>query len=151
MTMRLILFFSLISGIFLFACKSGTSSGPQVKPADFSALPSDFLSFYQKFHTDSAYQMAHIQWPLKGDRAEKDSSGVGHKVLAVWEPAQWKMLHLPDMSDPGLKRYYETLGDAFVIERLQYPMVNYGMERQFFKDENNEWQMISYSEMQELK
>lgn len=149
--MRLIFALTLISGIFWTACKSRSSYGPQGKPAEFVALPDDFLSFYQQFHSDSAYQMAHIQWPLKGEKAEKDSSGAAHKVLYSWNPEHWNMLHLPDISDPGLKRSFETVGDALVIERMQYPMVNYGLERQFFKDDKNEWQLIFYSEMQELK
>lgn len=149
--MRFILVIALFSGIILTSCKSRNNYGPQGKPAEFAALPDDFLSFYAQFHADSSFQIAHIQWPLKGERAEKDSSGVAHKVLTVWEPGEWTIFHLPDISDPGLKRSFETVGDALIIERMQYPMVNYGLERQFFKDENNEWRMIFYSEMQELK
>jgi len=29
-------------------------------------LPDDFKKFYEKFHTDSSYQMKHIIFPLEG-------------------------------------------------------------------------------------
>lgn len=132
------------------ACKN-SSAGPAQKAAEFTDLPQDFLTFYQSFHNDSVYQVAHIEWPLKGDKPEKLESGGSKKVLFVWEPQNWQMLHLPDFNDPGLKRSYETMGDVMIIERMVYPMVNYGLERQFYKDENNEWKLIFYSEMQELR
>lgn len=132
------------------ACKN-QSAGPAQKAAEFTDLPQDFLTFYQTFHSDSAYQIAHIEWPLKGDKPEKLENGGAKKMLAVWEPQNWQMLHLPDLNDPGLKRSYETMGDVMIIEKMVYPMVNYGLERQFYKDENNEWKLIFYSEMQELR
>ena len=37
-------------------------------------LPADFVAFYEKFHQDSAYQMAHIIFPLEGYPAQVDSA-----------------------------------------------------------------------------
>ena len=148
--MRLLSIFLLSLSLFQFACKNGTNS-PMQKAADMADLPKDFLSFYQQFHSDSAYQVAHIEWPLKGEKSAPGDGGAPKKVLTTWEPEGWAILHLPDMSDAGLKRSFETISNVLIIERLQYPMVNYGLERQFYKDENNEWRMIYYAEMQELR
>ncbi len=136
--------------ILLFSCKNG-STGPMQKAAEMSDLPKDFLDFYQQFHTDSAYQIAHIEWPLKGEKTVPGDNGIDKKVLATWEPENWAIQHLPDLVSSGLKRSFETISEVLVIEHLQYPMVNYGMERQFYKDENNEWRMIYYTEMQDLR
>ena len=121
------------------------------QPKQFADLPQDFLAFYQKFRSDSAYQMAHIEWPLKGEAAERVDSTTYKKVLKTWDPETWEISHMPDFNDPGLKRSFEAITDVLITEKLQYPMVNFGMERQFFKQENNEWQLIYYSEMQELR
>ncbi len=121
------------------------------KAAEMSDLPKDFLDFYQQFHTDSAYQIAHIEWPLKGEKTVSGDDGKDKKVLATWEPGNWAIQHLPELEHSGLKRSFETSSEVLVIERLQYPMVNYGMERQFYKEENNEWRMIYYTEMQDLR
>jgi hypothetical protein len=72
-------------------------------------------------------------------------------MLTSWEPENWSLFSAPDLTDVGLKRSIETMGDALIIERLEYPMVNYGLERQFFKDDNQEWRLIFYAEMQELR
>jgi hypothetical protein len=45
-----------------------------------------------------------------------------------------------------LKRRFETVGDVMVIERMSYPMVGFGYERQFYKDEQGEWRLIYYAE-----
>ena len=147
--MRLMFLFIAPVIFFQSSCSNG-SSGDMQKPIEMKDLPESFLSFYTEFHKDSAYQMAHIQWPLKGEKSKETEEGGSKKVLYVWEPEEWVVLHEPDMTDVGLKRSFETINDVLVIERLQYPMVNYGLERQFFKEENGEWTMIFYSEMQEL-
>ena len=148
--MRLLTFSVLLLSFITFSCKKGPS-GQMQKSAEMTDLPKDFLSFYQQFHSDSAYQIAHIEWPLKGEKMEKTESGGNKKVLTEWEPENWKFLQLPDVNDVGLKRYYETMSNVLIIERLQYPMVNFGLERQFYKDENNAWKLIYYAEMQELR
>jgi len=148
--MRLILFFLSTLSIVALSCKNG-AQGPvekTIKPAD---LPADFQAFYQRFHADSAYQMSHIDWPLKGERPNPSENGGSKKMLTAWEPEDWSLFSAPDLADVGLKRTIETMGDALIIERLEYPMVNYGLERQFFKDDNQEWHLIYYAEMQELR
>lgn len=148
--MRLFSLFLFSLTIITISCKNRTP-GQMEKAAELSDLPQDFLAFYQQFHSDSAYQMAHIDWPLKGEKMERNDSTANKRVLTEWEPETWTMFHLPDLTDVGLKRSFETMGDVLITERLQYPMVNYGLERQFFKDDNNEWRLIYYAEMQELK
>lgn len=147
--MRLLTVSLFVLTLLHFSCKN-TSSGPMQKAAELSDLPKDFLDFYQQFHTDSTYQVAHIEWPLKGERSVPEEGGGEKKVLATWEPENWAIQHLPDLANSGLKRSFETISNVLIIERLQYPMVNYGMERQFYKEENNEWRLIYYTEMQDL-
>ncbi len=148
--MRLLPFclFALFS--LLCSCKNSPSGG-MLKSAEMTDLPKDFLDFYQRFHTDSTYQLAHIEWPLKGEKSVPGEDGADKKVLTTWEQENWPMQHLPDLAKLDLKRSFETISDVLIIERLQYPMVNYGMERQFYKDEDNEWRLIYYSEMQDLR
>ena len=148
--MRLLSIFLFSLSILSFSCNN-SPGGPLQQASEMSDLPKDFLSFYQQFHTDSSYQMAHIEWPLKGEKSVPQEDGGAKTELAEWEPETWAILHLPDMTDVGLKRSFETISNVLIIEKLQYPMVNFGLERQFFKEENDEWMMIYYAEMQELK
>jgi hypothetical protein len=76
--MRLILFFLSTLSIVALSCKNGAKDPAEkvVKPED---LPADFQAFYQRFHADSAYQMSHIEWPLKGERPNPSQTGGAKK------------------------------------------------------------------------
>ncbi|MBK6994865.1 MAG: DUF4348 domain-containing protein [Lewinellaceae bacterium] len=137
----LLLFLSLV---FLFSnCKNKPQALQQAKAE--GDLPKDFLEFYQKFHTDSVYQMAHIEWPLKGEKGVSQDT-TAKRQLTEWTPETWRLMHLPDTTMVTLKRGFETVGDVLVIERMSYPMVGFGYERQFFKEEDGQWRLIFYSE-----
>jgi hypothetical protein len=92
--------------------------------------------------------MAHIEWPLKGEKAEAQADSTLVPQLHEWAPETWRLMRLPDTGWSSLKRGYEMLGDVMVIERMSYPMVGFGFERQFYKDENGEWLLIYYAEKQ---
>jgi hypothetical protein len=68
--------------------------------------------------------------------------------LHEWEPATWRLMHLPETSWSSLKRDFETFGNVMVIEHMSYPMVGFGFERQFYKEEDGRWKLIYYAEKQ---
>ncbi len=121
--------------------EDGTSSGK---------LPEGFDDFYKKFHTDSLYQMAHIQWPLQGETDEKVDSTHYKRKLINWEPNQWRM-HRMNWDSKDFKQEFEVLGDLLVIERIRTRSVGYGLERRFSKTEQNEWMMIFYADIQNVQ
>lgn len=140
---KVLQFFLLI--ILLSNCKNKPQALQQAKAE--ADLPKDFLEFYQKFHSDSSYQMAHIEWPLKGEKGNPQDS-TGRSQLTEWEPETWSIMHFPDTTMSTLKRGFETVGDVLVIERMSYPMVGYGYERQFYKEDDGQWRLIFYGEKQ---
>ncbi len=140
--MRTFLLFSLLA-FLLSNCKNKPQALQQTKGE--AELPKDFLEFYQQFHTDSAYQMAHIEWPLKGESGVSQDS-TAKRQLVEWMPEKWHLMHLPDMTMSTLKRSFETVGEVIVIERMSYPMVGFGYERQFYKEEDGQWRLIFYGE-----
>lgn len=139
--------FSLFIALFLLlsACKNKPQTSGHVKSE--ADLPKDFREFYQQFHADSAYQMAHIEWPLKGETGISADS-TSKRQLMEWTPETWRLMHYPDTSMSTLKRNFEIMGDAIIIERMSYPMVGYGYERQFYKEEDGSWRLIFYGESQ---
>lgn len=92
--------------------------------------------------------MAHIEWPLKGERAVVGADSTLSPQLYEWEPETWRTMHLPETGWSSLKRSYEMLGDVMVIEHMSYPMVGFGFERQFYKEDNGQWTLIYYGEKQ---
>lgn len=136
----------LLFVVILFSnCKNKPQTLQQTKTE--ADLPKDFLAFYQKFHSDSAYQMAHIEWPLKGEKGNPQDT-TGRSQLTEWVPETWQIMHFPDTTMSTLKRAFETVGNVLVIEKMSYPMVGYGYERQFYLEEDGQWRLIFYGQKQ---
>jgi len=144
---NLFLFCSLV--FLVFSCKNKSPQPLQQTRAE-ADLPKDFLEFYQKFHADSVYQMAHIEWPLKGESGVSQDT-MAKRQLTEWTPENWHLMHLPDTTMSTLKRSFETVGEVMVIEKMSYPMVGFGYERQFYKEEDGQWRLIFYGETQMLQ
>jgi len=138
--------------LFLFACKNKLGSGKDNRATTQSGAepPAGFMDFYRKFHEDSLYQIAHITWPLRGESTEQVDAGHTKKVLETWEPETWRMHRPVDFSSGDFKREFEVMGDAMVIERISFVAANYALERRFYLNENGEWELIYYADMQEI-
>ncbi len=139
----------------LAACKNNSSAegGSQIMVAKEGSKPSDeFMTFYEKFHSDSTYQMAHITWPLQGVTDEKTDSVSVRKVLKSWEPKDWLIHHTMDYEhSTEFARTFQVIGDVMVIEVIRAKALNFGQERRFYKNENNEWELIYYADLQEFQ
>lgn len=116
-------------------------------PTDGS-MPADFASFYEKFHADTAFQMAHISFPLKGVPMHADSATIVEDDFYFQKPL-W-ILHRPMvLNDTFYTQQFFKLTDEMVLERIIQKDVNFGMERRFVKL-NNEWTLIHYTAMNPL-
>lgn len=153
--MRYLLFFVAL-GAVLIGCKPQNSkpsiaSSPETvtQSVDASQLPADFMPFYDKFHADSLFQIAHIAWPLQGESTEPIDSTHNKRILKEWDLSKWRMHHSVDYTSGDFKRSFEMMGDALVIERIQYAAANYGLERRFVRNDQGAWELIFYSDMQE--
>ncbi len=147
--MRL-LFLALFALLFLYNCKnkpSNVAEETSTLPANTN-LPADFVAFYQQFHADSTYQMAHIAWPLQGDRSEQLDSTHYQPKPTTWTPDNWRMMRL-NFSPKDYLIETQMLGDIMVIEKIRARSVSYGLERRFAKQPNGEWELIYYSDVQE--
>lgn len=140
-------FFVFCLLLSVFSCKNKPTAS--TKTATDAQLPAGFMSFYDKFHRDSVFQMSHIQWPLRGETAVQMDSTRREKQLASWEPQTWNLQRPVDFNSGEFKREWETMGEEFVIERIRYAAANYGLERHFMRREDGEWELIYYADMQE--
>jgi Domain of unknown function (DUF4348) len=111
----------------------------------------EFMAFYEQFHRDSLFQMAHIGWPLQGVTTVQRDSSSTQRQAATWEPAQWRMHRLDVLNNTNdYQREWEMLGSGMVIERIRFKAANFGMERRFARQPNNEWELIYYADVLEL-
>jgi hypothetical protein len=127
------------------SCKKKSSINKEEK----GALPKDFVDFYDKFHRDSAYQMAHISFPLDGYPSQADSSVFDNGGFR-WQKEKWQMHRLENFSDSFFVRKFEHPVDELVIEVVKQNNTPFGILRRFFK-RNNEWSLIFYSDMNTIQ
>lgn len=100
------------------------------------ALPPDFKTFYDHFHSDSAFQVAHIIFPLSGN--------VGSEPIRALD--DW-ILHKPFDSKSGtFQREFEII-NGIIIERIQDRSGSFRMSRRFAKVADGQWHLIYYAPM----
>ncbi len=128
---------------FLAACNPKQEQGGPLEsdvPVLSSELPEGFHDFYDKFHSDSIFQLDHIVFPLKGEVTRKDSMET-LTVEKVYDRATWK-LHRPFRSDSGFSRGFTVMGDL-VMEEMSDQMALYTIQRRWGKVDST-WSLIYY-------
>ncbi len=130
----------IIAGIILMvlaACKEKKASEPA------NGLPEDFVQFYEKFHSDSAYQMAHIQFPLPGLPSGVTEENKGDFESFHWQRKDW-VLHKPFKNpDNQFERTFDVISEDIIIETIQVKSTDIKMVRRFAKL-SGDWFLIYY-------
>ena len=139
----------------LFSCQNQSApsiSTAQSEAATAAGVPDDFEAFYQKFLSDSLFQVAHIVWPLHGPQlVTAADSSASQLEPHHWTPEDWVMHHPTDYSDGSCTRELQMLGDVIVLERIRLKAANYGIERRFARQpDTGEWALIYYSSLREM-
>lgn len=119
--------------ILLSSCRSeNTQSRPsQTKPKEIE-IPSDFLSFYDRYHSDSLFQLAHTVFPVK--------SAVD---TVVYYQDDW-IMHKPFNSQGG--NYIRTFNNinGIIIEFVNEKTGFVNIERRFSKM-GDDYNLIYYN------
>ena len=112
-------------------------------------LPADFVAFYEKFHQDSAYQMAHIIFPLEGYPSQVDSATIAEGTFR-WYADTWRMHKMAGFTSTDFTRTFEEKLPGMMNETVLQNGSPYGMFRRFYK-RGDEWFLIFYSDMNPMK
>jgi len=126
---------SFILLLFL-ACKPKVQQDESaVSEVEVVELDREFVDFFEMFHEDSLFQLAHIKFPLA--RSKQDS------IQVPWTKENWVM-HRP-FSDFGgkFKRDFTVMG-KLVIENIIDANGFFSMERRFAKLIDG-WTLIYYN------
>src|SRR5687768_182524 len=109
-------------------------------------LPDDFVSFYDKFHTDSQFQMDHIIFPLEGLPSSIEDIDTLPTERFFWQREDWKKHnHFTDPSGQ-FEHWFEVRGDRIIEHWVQMKGTNLVMKRRFAKMEED-WYLIYYAGM----
>jgi|GEM_PF-469715 len=133
--------------LYLVACTQKPAPQTVAVSNTTAGLPEGFTDFYDRFHADSLYQIAHIVWPLEGKTNVQIDSTKSMILDTTWLPEYWQMHRPVDFGKGEYRQQVEQLGDVLVIERIFTQVGNFGLERRFAKSPSGEWELIYYSDM----
>ena len=141
----------LVVGLLNESCKQGNNTTTE-DPSTASipdTLTGDFVAFFKQFHEDSAYQMAHIIFPLEGLQNSTGDGDTTSNTRYYWQKADWKIQH--HFTDPGqdFEHWYEVMNDRIIEHWIQMKGTNLHMWRRFAKLEDG-WYLIYYQGMRPM-
>ncbi len=143
--MKKFILFSFIALSF-WCCDRKTSNSLTAVPLEETTK--DFRTFFEKFHTDSLYQLQHLSDPVTGIPAMvQDESLLDGSY--VWPRDEWT-IHKPfnNIGDE-YERTYIVSNKNLITETIRHKVSNFAMERRFVK-ENGEWYLSYYAGMNML-
>lgn len=127
-----------------------TNSSNSVEKEHSMAQPApSFKTFYNKFHSDSIYQMNHIQFPLQGLPNRLDSITLAENDF-YWQKEDWELLHDFDEAEMGYTKFVTAISPEMVEERIIENTGEHAMVRRFVKI-GSEWYLIYYSGLNRVK
>lgn len=108
----------------------------------------DFEAFYERFHRDSLFQMAHIIFPLQGLPQRADSS-----VLVTgdfyWQQEDWIMHRDFNFQGSDFDRSFTPIGDNVLVEKIVHKNGELGMIRRFARMDGD-WYLIYYVALNQI-
>jgi hypothetical protein len=147
----------LCLGLYLASCKGKANINNEETGHDLDSpgneseaqLPEDFSEFYEQFHTDEEYQVAHIIWPLRGLPDNADSVIVAEDNY-YYQKEDWIMHHKLNDPENNFEQYFAIIDDKLIIDKIEMKSTNLSMERRFAKM-NDDWNLIYYVGMNPMK
>jgi hypothetical protein len=109
----------------------------------------DFEAFYELFHQDSSYQMAHIAFPITGMPSFTDEESAADPNFK-WTRENWT-LHKPfNFKESEFKQSFRVIGTDVVEETILHNNGKFGMIRRFALV-GGEWNLIYFADMNPVK
>lgn len=138
---RINIFLVIVLSFTFIQCKNNSKSN--TSNIGLKELPGDFVSFFEKFHSDSIFQMKHIAFPLEGMTNSLDSNP-DSLVPYEWRKNEWKLHREFDNYENIFTRNFYLFDEGIVIEKISGVDGLFQMERRFSKL-NDGWNLIYYS------
>jgi hypothetical protein len=136
-----------LSATLLLSCSPG--AGRQETPPASDIDLADFYAFYQSFHIDSAFQMAHINFPLQGLPANADSLTIAQRNF-LWQEDEWRLHRPVDYENSDYQREIIPLSEDVVVEKITHRNGQTGMLRRFARM-GDDWYLIYFADLNRIK
>ena len=129
----------------LTSCKTDTKmdSGEAQSEREVFVPDKSFAPFYDRFHSDSVYQLEHINFPLQGMPQRIDSTSLATRDF-FWEKESWVIQHDFDEKATGFTKTINTISPEMIEETILDKSGQFGILRRFVKLDG-EWYLIYFS------
>ena len=107
-----------------------------------------FVNFYERFHQDSAFQMAHILFPLQGLPAAGDTTSAPGQPF-FWQEENWKMQGPFDADRSEFTRTIKPYGPDIMVEEIVHRNGEIGMMRRWARLDST-WYLVYYAGLNAL-
>ena len=124
--------------------KPGLPLNTPVEEQVVDTLPADFVEFYDKFHTDSLYQMEHIIFPLEGLPNSLGDGDTTSTKRFFWKREEWKKHN--HFNDPSgqFEHWYQVLDERLIEHWVQMKGTDMVIHRRFARLDDG-WYLIYYA------
>jgi len=150
--------FGMLTGILLstmffiwYAKKnlvSNNNTSTEQVVAATATSENDFDTFYERFHRDSLFQLAHITFPLEGV-PRLDSLGRYPEGFR-WQKENWLLHQAFDIRDSSFVQNFIPLTEGMIVEEIRDINGMFSMQRRFARI-GEEWQLIYYAAMNQVR
>lgn len=137
----MIKYLCLLLPFVLLSCQTAETDTDSI-PTSGDATE-DFTAFYQRFHSDSAFQLSRITFPLEGLPQRADSATVVDNNFR-WQKADWKLQQAPPSNSEEFELAFLPLGEDMIIERLTHQQWGLAITRRFARLDDG-WHLIYYA------
>ena len=138
-----LLFLMILISIFI-GCREVPKESANEPPV---IVVSGFETFYEHFHSDTAYQLSHIRFPLEGMPSYADGEEVDISNFR-WQKEDW-VIH-KKMDDEDFEVRFEVFDESLITEIIKHRSKQVALVRRFAKSDG-EWFLIYYSGLNPLR
>jgi len=125
-----------MAAMSLASCnKDSSSTDVKLEQTSATTIPSDFLTFYSRYHSDSLFQISNTQFPLP---TRTDSTGRGY-----WDRDSWRMHRLDYFNEEHYHHDLQAASDRLVIEVHQHKQAPFAIVRHWMKHDGT-WRLFHY-------
>ena len=135
---RIIPFVLCAAGLVALATACGRG-GPALEKGDHA----DFVTFYERFHRDSAFQMAHILFPLQGLPVAGDTAAIPGQTY-FWQEENWRIQGTFDEGNSEFTRTITPYGPDIMVEEIVHQNGEIGMLRRWARLDST-WYLVYYA------
>ena len=138
-----------IVALSLFSCKESQKEGDSKHSETVNSGVPNFDEFYQKFHSDSIYQLNHIVFPLEGMPGQAGEQEYTNPNFR-WQKEDWVIHKGFQNINDEFSLEFRPIDETLMIEVIRHKASNYIMKRHFaYMDDG--WYLIYYAGLNKTK